>query len=89
MRTVWRRWWWIPVIALLSFPASFVVTLLLWPLWSWVEATFGVESMGHSGPADWCFWAVCGLLTLLGWALAGFASRRSRVRRPSDPGAGA
>jgi len=39
-------------------PVSFVVTFLLTPLWSWMEATYGIESIGHSGPADWCFWAV-------------------------------
>jgi predicted PurR-regulated permease PerM len=31
------------------------MTFLLWPLWSWLEAFSGFESMGHSGPATWCF----------------------------------
>ncbi len=38
-----------------SVPIAFVVTILLFPLWSWVEDTFGIESVGHSGPAGWCF----------------------------------
>jgi hypothetical protein len=43
-------------------PIAFIVTFLLAPLWSWIEATYGIESMGHSGPADWCFYAVYGVL---------------------------
>ncbi len=46
-------------------PAGPVLTLLLFPWWSWLEATTGWESMGHSGPAGWCFVAVwCVLLAL-------------------------
>jgi len=62
------------VLALAAMPAAFIVTLLLTPLWSWIEATYGVEAIGHSGPADWCFLAVylvfvTGVLPLLwrGW----------------------
>jgi len=47
------------------------VTLLLWPLWSWVEAVTGFESIGHSGPALWlwCFalTTVALFLCWLGW----------------------
>ena len=46
--------------ALLSVPA----TLMLWPLWSWIEATFGIEAVGHSGPADWCFWATFAVMAV-------------------------
>jgi hypothetical protein len=44
-------------------------TFVLWPLWSWVEAVFGIESLGHSGPATWCFVLVTALLWLpwLAW----------------------
>jgi hypothetical protein len=41
-------------------PATFVVTILLMPLWSSIEAVWGIEAVGHSGPSDWCFWAVFG-----------------------------
>lgn len=51
------------------------LTFLLWPLWSWIEAFTGVESLGHSGPATWCFVAV----TLLLWgAWIAWAWRRGR-----------
>ena len=42
------------------------LTFLLWPLWPWVEAFTDIESMGHSGPADWCF-AVTTLLLFGVW----------------------
>jgi hypothetical protein len=29
-----------------------VLTLWLLPLWRWIEATTGIESIGHCGPAD-------------------------------------
>ena len=36
-------------------PVSAFLTLLLMPVWRWVEEHTGVESVGHSGPAEWCF----------------------------------
>src|SRR6266487_6694049 len=42
-------------IVLVSVPASVVLTLLLLPLWRWLEERYGIESVGHSGPAEWCF----------------------------------
>jgi hypothetical protein len=39
----------------LAVPVSAFVTLLLFPLWRWIEAHLHVESVGHSGPAGWCF----------------------------------
>ena len=40
---------------IVGFPLAAVTTLALLPFWSWVEARFGVEAVGHSGPADWCY----------------------------------
>jgi hypothetical protein len=42
-------------ILLVSVPVSVFLTLLLLPLWRWLEENFGIESVGHSGPAGWCF----------------------------------
>jgi hypothetical protein len=42
-------------ILLVSLPASVLLTLLLLPFWRWLEATYDIESVGHSGPAEWCF----------------------------------
>jgi hypothetical protein len=45
-------------ILLASAPASILLTLLLLPFWRWLEQSQGVESVGHSGPAEWCYAAV-------------------------------
>lgn len=47
---------------LVSAVTSIPVTLLLLPLWQWLEASFGIESIGHSGPAGWCYLAVFAVL---------------------------
>ncbi len=44
--------------ALLAVPAAIFGTFLLTPFWRMVEAEYGNESLGHSGPATWCFVAV-------------------------------
>ncbi|HMA06992.1 MAG TPA: hypothetical protein VKP68_03990, partial [Ramlibacter sp.] len=56
-------------IVLVSVPLSAVVTLLLFPFWSWLEASTGIESVGHSGPADWCYLSVFVLLAAGGLTL--------------------
>lgn len=45
-------------ICLIAAPVAFAVTIGLLPLWSWIEAKFAIESVGHSGPAGWCYLAV-------------------------------
>lgn len=53
---LWLRRFGICVAVLLAaLPLTFVTTFMLMPLWSWIEERFGIESVGHSGPADWCF----------------------------------
>lgn len=61
-------------------PLTFVVTFLLMPLWSWIEATKGIESVGHSGPADWCFETVFALLIALGLITYWLLARRRPVK---------
>jgi hypothetical protein len=61
-------------IALLSIPVAFIATLLLVPLWSWFEAISSIESLGHSGPAGWCYLAIYLLVVSIGgllWSLPG------------------
>ena len=55
-------------VLIVCLPIAFIVTILLSPLWSWIEATYGIESIGHSGPSDWCFYAVYAVLNLLAFA---------------------
>ena len=59
------------VVLVVCAPAAFIVTILLAPLWSWIEATYGVESIGHSGPADWCFELIYFLFVAMGMLLPG------------------
>lgn len=58
-------------ILIVCMPIAFIGTFLLSPLWSWIEKTYGIESIGHSGPSDWCFYAVYGVLSAAALALIG------------------
>jgi MYXO-CTERM domain-containing protein len=65
-------------VALIAMVPSAILTIVLLPLWSWVEARFQIESVGHSGPADWCYVATYAtVLAVLGLA-AGVARRQRR-----------
>ena len=77
MTRIWRSLAMIGVIVLLGVPVTFFATIALLPLWSEIERRYGIESVGHSGPADWCFWVV--FLIYLGVALA--VARPFRLRR--------
>jgi hypothetical protein len=55
------------VIGFLSVPAAPILAFLLVPLWRWLEEETGIESLGHSGPADWCFVAIYLLLVAAGF----------------------
>jgi len=61
-------------------PIAFIVTFLLSPLWSWIEVTYGIESIGHSGPADWCFYVVYGLLNALAFGFICVYLRLGRAK---------
>ena len=49
-------------VALVSIPVGLILTFLLAPVWSWLEATTGIESIGHSGPAEWCYLVTVGVV---------------------------
>ena len=42
-------------ILVIDLMVAFVLTMMLLPLWSAIERRWGIESIGHSGPATWCF----------------------------------
>ena len=63
-------------VAIACVPLTVFLTFLLVPLWRWIEATYSIESIGHSGPADWCFELIYALTLLSGLVLA------LRLRRP-------
>jgi phosphotransferase system glucose/maltose/N-acetylglucosamine-specific IIC component len=65
-------------VLIVCLPIAIIVTFLLSPLWSWIEATYGIESIGHSGPSDWCFELVYGLLITIAFSV--FAYIRVHLR---------
>jgi len=69
--------------AVLSLPAAFIITFMLLPVWSRIESTWGIESVGHSGPADWCFYAVYAVVITIALWFVVMSSRRGRS--PSRP----
>ena len=71
------------LVVVVSLPLSFVITIFLGPLWRWLEARWGIEAIGHSGPAEWCFYSVWGLM-LAAAALAWWLAARS-ARKASPP----
>ncbi|MCP8686597.1 hypothetical protein [Marinobacterium sedimentorum] len=52
-------------VLLALIPLALVLTLLLMPLWSWLEATLALELVGHSGPAGLCYGLIYALLLAL------------------------
>jgi hypothetical protein len=69
-------------ILVLSAPLSVVLVFLLVPFWRWLELRSGIEAIGHSGPAAWCYLAVYGMVVV---SLVGVVwSRRNGRRRPAD-----
>jgi hypothetical protein len=45
-------------------PVAIALTIVLMPVWLRIEVHYGIEAVGHSGPADWCFWLVYALLVM-------------------------
>jgi hypothetical protein len=71
------------IALVLVLPFAIVATFLLLPLWTRIEARWGIEAVGHASLSEWCFvatWMVIGLPSA-GLALRAFA-RRAAVARP-------
>lgn len=56
----------IMAVLVIAMPLTLVVTFLLYPLWSWLDVIAGIESLGHSGPANWCYESVYLVLVIMG-----------------------
>ena len=65
-------------ILAVCLPLSFIAGVATFPFWSWIEATFGIEAVGHSGPAEWCYWTLYALLAGAGLLLFWRMERRMR-----------
>ena len=72
-------------VALIAIPVAVLLTLLLIPFWSWLEATTGIESIGHSGPAGWC---VVGVYLVVITIAGVIWSRREKRQRHRAAGSG-
>lgn len=72
-------------VALISIPVALIFTILLVPFWSWLEVISGLESLGHSGPAEWCYLVVYLLMVSIGglsWSL--LSKKRPHISVDSD-----
>jgi hypothetical protein len=56
-------------ILLVCMPLAIALTIFTASFWSWFEATFAIESIGHSGPAEWCYLVSYGLLVVIATAI--------------------
>ena len=78
------------VSTIASFPLAFTSTILMNPLLGRLEAKYGVELTGHSGPADWIFALMFAVITIVLFTALVLATRPHPTGRPStesaDPG---
>jgi hypothetical protein len=74
------------MIVMATAPFAFVAAAVLSPLWSWIEASTGLESMGHSGPAGWCYLATWAALSASGVLLCRAGVRGRRMAAASRSG---
>jgi hypothetical protein len=65
-----------------GFIAGCVGAIVTWPFWGWFEKTTGIESLGHSGPADWVFEFMFGVCILATFVLVEFIFREKPA--PAD-----
>lgn len=62
-------------VLIICLPLAMVMTLAIHPFWRWLDTTFPVESYGHSGPAEWCYWLMYLILVMIALVV------RSRLRK--------
>ena len=59
---------------------SIATTFWLHPFWSWLQRATGVESLAFHCPAEWCFFAVYGVLVAAAIVIRSRVTRRHRSR---------
>jgi len=63
---------------IICLPFAFIITVFTNPFWLWIENTFSIESVGHSGPAEWCYITVyLFLICTSGLILLKFRNRKT------------
>ena len=63
-----------------AFALSVVTAILTARFWGWFEARTGIESLGHSGPADWVYITLWILWTAVLLAIFGLIKRTPEIR---------
>ena len=53
------------LILLFTAPSAVFLTFMTHPFWRWLDENTRLESFGHSGPAEWCFLIVYGILVAI------------------------
>jgi hypothetical protein len=80
-----RAWIAAIVTLVLATPLAIVLTFLLLPAWSWIEAHWGVEAVGHASLSGWCFVATWIAVAWPAAALAYFLFRPFRTSGDASP----
>ena len=62
--------------AVLGFTSGFMVAIATAQFWGWFEEKTGIESLGHSGPADWVFEFIIALCFIFIFVFLEWAFRR-------------
>ena len=62
--------------AALAFISGFILAIVTSPFWGWFEEKTGIESLGHSGPADWVFEFIFALCFLFFFVVLEWGFRR-------------
>ena len=65
-------------IVLLAMPVALIATLVGIPFWSWLESALGIEAIGHSGPAEWCYLVTWLALVSIGGVIWSASRRRTK-----------
>lgn len=68
------------IILLVALPVAGMITIITHPFWLWFEETSGIESYGHSGPAEWCYLVVYLMLI----SCAAYIWSRIYIRKKPD-----
>jgi hypothetical protein len=70
------------IIVIVCIPMAIIVTLFTTSFWLWIENTFAIESIGHSGPAEWCYLTSYVFLITICTIVWSFTKRQAAEKKP-------
>ena len=74
------------VVLVLAVPIAFITTILIHPFWRWFETVSNIESFGHSGPAEWCYWFDYMVIMVISVSLFIYIEKRKAINTNSREG---